>query len=110
MAEKYMPKVGDKLYVRQHTGRYYIDICKDPYTVFKIEKNIVYIREAECIFPYPRYFNTLPTEIRDNPNGKVMKLKWSEKWQRWQETPARGDTKYAYFAVFGEWEYMPYLD
>ena len=110
MTEKYMPKVGDKLYLRQRTGRYYVDACRHPYTVFRINKNDVYIRECECIFPHPCYYDTLPTEIRDDVNGRVKKLRWSDKYQRWQESPAPYGTKYAEFAVFGEWDYFPYLD
>lgn len=108
--EKYMPKIGDKLYLRQRTGSYYIDMCKRPFTVVSVDKGIVTIREARCIFPYPRYYDTLPIRIEDDADGKKMKLKWSNKWQRWQETPVHGDSKYAEFAVFGEWDYMPYLD
>lgn len=99
--------VGEKLYLYTPCSNSWVSMCKDPYTVESVKGNIMVVREARCIFPEHRYFDTLPTDIVDDPNGKRMKLRWSEKKQRWQETPA---DSYPKVAVFGEWKYQPYLD
>ena len=104
---KYEPKVGDKLYLRQRTGNYYVDICKHPATVIEVKGNVITVQDCELVFAGPRYYDTLPDYIMENPNGKTMKLRWSEKYQRWQQTPA---DSYPLFAVFGSWQYQPYLD
>ena len=104
----HVPYVGEKLYLRQKTGQYYVDICKRPYTVSRIlgpDKNEV--QECEMIFKGPRYYDTLPDEIKENPNGYTKVLRWNEKRQAWCEFPLRD---YPQFAVFGNWEYQPYLD
>jgi len=105
---KYMPKVGDALYIHQRTGNYWIDSVHRPYTVVEVknENNIV-IREERAIFPKERYYNTMPISIEENPAGKLRNFKWSEKKQRWLESP-QGD--YPYCAVFGVWEWTPYLN
>ena len=109
MNEKQYPKVGDKLYLSQRTGNYYVDMVKNPYTVVEVHPSYILIQEAECVFPSPRYYNTLPTEIKENPNGPVIKLRWSPKRKMWQyNTPSHAG--YPEYAFFGRWEYQPYLD
>jgi hypothetical protein len=108
MESNAMPKIGDKLYLRQRTGSYYVDLCKRPYTVKSIiSHDKIEIQECELIFNGPRYYDTLPDEIKADPNGDTMILRWNEKRQAWCEYPLRD---YPQFAVFGKWEYQPYLD
>ena len=105
---KHIPQIGEHLYIRKSTGNEWIDMIKHPYTVIKIiNDNNIIIQEAECIFPTPRYYDTLPTEIVEDKFGTCMKMKWSEKKQKWLESP---QDNYPYFAVFGKWDYQPYLN
>lgn len=104
---KHIPTVGEHLYIYTPSNYFYVSYCKDPYTVVEVKGNTITIQEALCRFPYPRYFNTLASSIEENPHGELMKMKWSEKKQRWQQTPAGS---YPKVAVFGEWQYQPYLD
>lgn len=108
MADKYFPKVGDKLYLSQRTGNSWIDMVKTPYTVIGVTKTNVFIQACRCIFPTPRYFDTLPTSIEADPNGEIVKLNWAPKRGKWQID--RYQTGYPEFAYFGEWLYQPYLD
>lgn len=101
------PSVGDKLYLYRPCNRYYVEACRDPYTVESVKGNTCIVREARLVFYGPRYFNTLPDKIEDDPNGKRLTLRWNEKRQRWQESPAGS---YPLVAVFGAWAYFPYLD
>lgn len=104
---KTIPTVGDHLYTYTPCTSYYVRACRDPWTVIEAKGNTCVIQEAELVFYGPRYFNTLPDLIRENPNGRTIKLRWSEKNQRWQESPNHG---YPRVAVFGKWDYFPYLD
>ena len=104
------PKVGDKLYLRQKTGDYYVDICKTPYTVVRVTETTVQVRECELLFSGPRYYDSLPEEIIEgNSSSRTKILRWSKKNNRWECKDYRGDP-YPEFAVFGEWKYQPYLD
>jgi len=106
--EKVFPKVGDQLYLSQQTGNYWVDMCKVPYTVIGVEKSYILIQEAECIFPSPRYYDTLPIAIREDKTGEILKLSWAPKRGRWQyNTPNHAG--YPEYAYFGEWKYQPYL-
>lgn len=105
-------KVGTKLYLRQRTGNYWVDMVKRPYTVIGVTPTRVTIQEAECVFNGPRYYDSYPDTIRENPNGKVLELKLSKakKYKGlWIHSSYPGDT-YPSFAVFGDWEYEPYLN
>ena len=104
---KHIPTVGEHLYTYTPSSYYYVQAVRDPWTVVSVKGDTVIIREAEPIFYGPRYFNTMADDIRDNPSGKLLKLRWNEKKQRWQESPAGS---YPRVAVFGEWAYFPYLD
>lgn len=104
---KHIPAVGERLYTYTPCNLHYVAMVRNPYTVDSVKGNTIVIREAEPVFYGTRYFDTLPDEIRDNPNGKKMTMRWSEKKQRWQETPCNS---YPEVAVFGEWDYFPYLD
>lgn len=103
----YTPTIGEHLYTYEPSSLYYVRKVRDPWTVIAVKGNTCTIQEAECIFPAPRYFNTLPLDIVENPNGRTLKLRWNEKKQRWQESPAGS---YPRVAVFGEYDYFPYLD
>lgn len=104
---KHIPTVGEKLYVYTPCSDYWVRSVHYPYTVEEVNGNTCIIRRAKEIYYGVRYYDTLPNEIVDDPNGRKMKLRWSEKKQRWQESPAGS---YPYVAVFGDWDYTPYLN
>ena len=104
---KAIPTVGDRLYTYTPSTLYYVRACRDPWTVISVKGDTCIVQEARLVFNGPRYFNTLPDEITEDPFGKTMKLRWNEKHQRWQESPAGSCPR---VAVFGQWVYFPYLD
>ena len=104
---KHIPQPGEHLYTYTPCNSYWISMVRDPYTVESVKGNVCVIREAKLIFNGPRYYDTLADDIVDDPNGRKMTLRWSEKKQRWQESPANG---YPRVAVFGCWDFQPYLD
>lgn len=102
------PVVGEHLYIRQKTGNMWVDEVKRPYTVSKIiSENKIEIQKAECIFHGAVYYDTLPDEIVEDPNGSTMEMRWNEKNQRWQNGSSKD---YPYFCVFGKYEFQPYLN
>lgn len=103
----YTPTVGEKLYTYTPCNSYYVAMIRNPYTVESVKGKTMVIRAAEPIFCGPRYYDSFPETIVDNPNGKRKTFRWSEKKQRWQESPA---DSYPEVAVFGAWDYYPYLD
>ena len=105
---KYYPEVGTKLYLSQQTGSYYVDMVKHPYTVIGHRNGRVVIQECKLVFNGPRYFDTLPDEIQQDPNGEVLELSWAPKKERWQVDKYK--TGYPSIAHFGSWDYQPYLD
>lgn len=107
--EKHIPVVGEKLYLYTPCNNYWVAMVRNPYTVETVNKtgSAVVIRAARPIFYGPQYYDTLPDKIVDDPNGKHLTLRWSEKKKRWQESPAGS---YPRVAVFGAWDYQPYLD
>ncbi len=98
---KHIPTVGEHLYMESVLG------SRIPYTVEEVKGNVATIRQARCIFNGARYFNTLADDIVDDPYGTRMRVRWSEKKQIWQQTPAGS---YPKVAVFGRWDYEPYYD
>ena len=74
MATKFYPEVGTKLYLSQRTGDYYVDMVKIPYTVIGTVSGKLLVQECQLIFNGPRYYDTLPDEIKEDPNGKVLAL------------------------------------
>jgi len=104
---KHIPVVGEKLYIHTPCSSYYVALVRRPYTVESVNGNTMIIRAARPVFYGDVYYDTLPDEIVDDPNGQRLKFRWSEKKQRWQETPA---DSYPRVATFGRWDYMPYLD
>ena len=105
---KTFPAVGTKLYLSQRTGNYYVDMVRTPYTVISTYGGKVQIQECELIFNGPRYFDTLPDEIRANQSGEILELNWAPKKKRWQIDKYK--TGYPSIATFGNWDYQPYLD
>ena len=125
--EKFLPEVGDKLYLSQETGRFYVDITKTPYTVIEVSKTEVKIQSCRLVFPVfhydpktmspyykqfdgqrPRFFDTVAESIEPDPNGRIKILHWAPKTGRWQCT--EGCSAYPEFAHFGEYQHQPYLD
>ena len=105
---KHIPTVGEKLYIHTPCSSYYVNAVHDPYTVESVKGNTMVIREARPVFLGVRYYDTLPDYIEDDPNGRRKTFRWSEKKQRWQESPAGS---YPKVAVFGAgWDFFPYLD
>ena len=100
-------EVGEQLYLYTPCSNGWISMTKNPYTIASVKGSVMVVRAAKLIFNGPQYFDSLPDRIEDDPNGKTMKLRWSKKHQRWQESPNDG---YPMVAVFGKWEYQPYLD
>ena len=104
---KHIPTVGEHLYIHTPCNLYYVAAVRNPYTVESVKGNTIIIRAALPVFNGKRYFDTLPDTIVDDPNGARLKLRWSDKKQRWQESPAGS---YPRVATFGQWDYYPYLD
>ncbi len=76
---KHNPSVGEKLYLYQPCNMYYVQAVRDPFTVESVKGNTIVIRAAKPLFPRPRYYNTMPYDIVDDPNGERITMKWSEK-------------------------------
>ena len=104
---KHEPTINEKLYLYTPCSNGWVSMVRNPYTVDSVSGNTCIVREARLIFNGVRYYDTLADDIVDDPNGRKIKLRWSEKKQRWQETPAGS---YPRVAVFGSWDYQPYLD
>lgn len=104
---KHTPKVNEHLYLYTPCSDYWVSMVRKPYTVDSVNGNTCVVRRAKAIFNGAVYYDTLPDRIEDDLNGERIKLRWSEKKNRWQETPAHS---YPMVAVFGEWDYQPYLN
>ena len=106
---KHIPTVGEQLYCYTPCSDMWVSDVRKPYTVESVNKTgtVCVIRAALPAFNGPCYYDSLPDYITDDPNGKRMTLRWSEKRQRWQESPAGS---YPRVAVFGRWDYYPYLN
>ena len=110
----YYPEVGEHLYLRQRTGNMWVDEVKRPCTVIEVDKahDIVTIQECELIFNGPRYYDTIADEIKANPNGRTMQLRFADtkKYREMWVERGRDLADYPYVAVFGRWEHQPYLN
>lgn len=104
---KHIPTVGEHLYTYTPCSDYWVSSVRKPYTVETVKGNVCVIRAAHPVFSGPVYYDSIPDYIEDDPNGRKMTLRWSEKKQRWQESPAHS---YPQVAVFGDWDYAPYLN
>lgn len=105
---KTYPKVGDKLYLQQRTGNYWVDMVKRPYTVVEVTPTNVIIQECKLVFNGPRYFDTLPDGIEADPCGVKETLYWKPTKEMWGTKGRVSD--YPQYAIFGNWEYQPYLN
>ena len=102
--------IGEHLFLSTGgSNSYYISAIRDPYTVIKVEENKIVIQEAECIFPYPRYYDTLPLEIRENPHGRIVTL-FKSRSKKFKGEWVTDGGSYPKVATFGKWDYFPYLD
>ena len=106
--EKFFPEVGTHLYLSQITGDGWVDMVKRPYTVIRVDKKHVYIQGCKLVFNGPRYYDTLPDDIKEDINGEVLVLNWAPKKHMWQVD--KYNTGYPSYAYFGEWCYSPYLN
>ena len=106
--EKYIPKVGEELYLYGCTGDYWCDIVKTPYTVIEVNDKSVVIQEARLIFDGPRYYDSYPDRIIPDNTGEKLTLKWSKKDQKWRVDKC-GIGVYSY-AKFGKYEFTPYMN
>ena len=106
--DKYIPKVGEELYLYSNTGDYWCDIVKTPYTVIEVNKTSVVIQEAKLIFNGPRYFDSYPDKIIPDENGEKLTLQWSKKHNKWY-VDKYGIGSYSY-AKFGKYEFTPYMN
>ena len=104
---KHIPVVGEHLYTYTPCSDMWVSDVRNPYTVESVRGNVCTIRAARPVFNGPRYYDTLADDIVDDPNGRRMTMRWSEKKQRWQESPAGS---YPQVAVFGAWDFQPYLN
>lgn len=123
---KVLPKVGDKLYLRQFTGSYYVDMVKRPYTVVEVSPTKVVVQECKmtppvyhcCGNPYLDrpdlegqrvwFYDTVAETIEPDPFGRTKELTWHSHREMWG-TPGR-DQDYPEYAIFGEYKHYPYLD
>ena len=105
---KIYPKVGDKLYLSQHTGNDWVDMVKRPFTVISVANNKITIQECKLIFNGPVYYNTIANAIEEDLEGRVEELTWHKKRNLWG-TKGK-DSDYPQYAYFGEWRHQPYLD
>lgn len=124
---KYLPKLGEQLYLRQFTGDCYVDAVKRPYTVVGVSNNEVQIQACTLIAPIYHskgipgmdrpdlegkrvfFYDTIAEEIQPNPDGRVETLSWHGRRGMWG-TAGRKDSEYPEYAVFGKYEHFPYLN
>ena len=105
--KRHEPHVGEHLFTWTPCNSFYVAAVRRPWTVESVNKNYCVVRSAKPVFTGPQYYDSMPDHIEEDPQGKLMKLRWNEKKKRWQESPA---DSYPQVAVFGEWDYYPYLD
>jgi hypothetical protein len=98
--EKRYPEIGEHLYLAD-----WYCATRDPYTVIGISGGRVIVQEARPVFYGVRYFNTLPDDIVADPSGRVLTLSYAPKKGVWKEKGSYGRE-----AVFGKWDYLPYLN
>lgn len=90
--EKFYPAAGEKVTLYYPTGR------ERPFTVDRIEKGRVVLRECLLHFTGPVYWDTEPDYIGTNPAGREITLSWCPSGGYWKE-PGR----YGASANFGGW-------
>lgn len=130
MNEKVIPQIGDKLYLRQYTGNYMVDMVKRPYTVISASPTRVVVQACKLIYPVFKenpnwserekayykdmvgkrigFYDTVAESIEEDPTGRTEELTWHPRRGMWGTKGRESD--YPEFAVFGNWEHQPYLD
>lgn len=106
--EKFIPEIGTKLYMYTPCNDMWVSDVRKPYTVVGYAGGKVLVQACKLIFNGPRYYDTLPDRIEENPNGEVVALSWAGKKHRWQYNKYHDNCPEV--AVFGEWDYQPYLN
>ena len=124
--EKFLPNVGDKLYLRQFTGSCYVDMVKRPYTVVEVTPTKVLVQSCKLIAPVYHccgnpyldrpdlegqrvfFYDTVAESIEEDKNGRIEELTWHPHRGMWG-TPGP-ESSYPEYAIFGEWKHYPYLD
>lgn len=123
--EKTYPKVGEELFLRKFTGRYYIDMVKRPYTVIGVRDDMITVQECKLIYPMFEYdpekmsdyyekfdgkrvcfFDTVAEGAEPDRNGRIEELSWDPKREMWGSI----DSNNPLYAVFGKYEHQPYID
>lgn len=120
--EKYIPKIGEQLYLQCHNGSEYGNLVKTPYTVVAVGKSKIKVQSCDYIWPVYdghwgreeligercQFYDTIPEVILPDPDGEIIELHWAPKKGKWQYDPYK--TGYPEIAHFGKYEYYPYLD
>lgn len=108
---EFYPNLGDKLYLSQQTGDYWVDMVKMPYLVIAVDSDKVTIQECRLVFNGPVYYDTVADDIVDDPYGRVKYLTWAsnKKYHGWVLKDDPHDP-YPYVAHFGRWAHQPYLN
>lgn len=119
--KKYLPKIGDQLYLRQFTNDMFVDAVKIPYTVIEVSPNQVTVQKCKLIAPIyhnpqdPRdgqrifFYNTIAESIEPDPEGPVTILSWHPSRRMWGSLGVK-DSDYPLYAVFGKYEHFSYLN
>lgn len=123
---KTYPKIGDKLYLQQQTGNYWVDMVKEPYTVISVSKDKVIVQSCKLIPPVYHccgnpnldrpdlegqrvwFYDTVAEKIEEDESGQIEELTWHPRKERWGTKGRVSD--YPYYAYFGEWKHQPYLN
>lgn len=106
--KKHIPMVGEKLSTYTPCGNMWVSSVRRPWTVEQvISENKIVVRQAKPVFNGPVYYDTLPDDIVDDLNGERMVMRYNNKRNRWQESPAGS---YPRVAIFCGWDWQPYLD
>ena len=121
---KSYPEVGTPLYLHQYTGDYWVDQCKDPYTVIGQKAGKLLIQSCQLIAPVYHccgnpnldrpelegqrvfFYDTVAESILPDPNGEILELSWAPKKRRWQID--RYKSGYPQVANFGCYMHEPY--
>ena len=127
MNQKTFPEVGEKGYLRQFTGSYYVDKVKSPVTVIEVGSNYIIVQDCKLIAPVYHccgnphldrpdlegqrvfFYDTVAESIEPDPNGRTHKLTWHSRRGFWG-TEGR-DSDYPEYLITGQgYQHQPYLN
>lgn len=93
---KHNPIIGEHLYIYTPCNMYYVQAVRDPFTVESVSANgnTITIRAARPVFCGPRYYDTMPDRIEDDPNGKRITFCVKE-----SKVIASWDVKVSYYST-----------